>query len=157
MLTETTVNKLNEMKLTTMAKAFKAQLSDASIQNLSFEDRFGLLVDEEWTSRKNNHLKRLIHQARFSEPMACVEDIEYHSDRKLRLHFGTSQRTFARCNGLRKNICRLCVGYGCGAKVFERQIRSVAGFVERSCYCAQQRHIQKGDPTVQETGAADSG
>ena len=83
MLTETTVNKLNEMKLTTMAKAFKAQLSDASMQNLSFEDRFGLLVDEDWTSRKNNHLKRLIQQARFSEPMACVEDIEYHSDRKL--------------------------------------------------------------------------
>ena len=83
MLTETTINKLNEMKLTTMAKAFKAQLSDPNIPNLSFEDRFGLLVDEEWTSRKNNHLKRLIHQARFSESQACVEDIEYHSDRKL--------------------------------------------------------------------------
>ena len=53
MLTETTVNKLNEMKLTTMARAFKEQLITPNISELSFEDRFGLLVDQEWTSRKN--------------------------------------------------------------------------------------------------------
>ena len=83
MLTETTVNKLQEMKLSVMAKAFRAQLTDPNLQSMSFEDRFGLIVDQEWTSRKNNHLKRLIKQARFSEPGACVEDIEYHADRNL--------------------------------------------------------------------------
>lgn len=72
-----------QMKLTAMARAFKEQLSDPNIANLSFEDRFGLLVDHEWTSRKNNHLKRLIKNARFAETGACVEDIEYHSDRNL--------------------------------------------------------------------------
>lgn len=83
MLAENTANKLQEMKLTAMARAFKAQLSDPNIAGLSFEDRFGLLVDQEWTSRKNNHLKRLIKNARFSESGACVEDIEYHTDRNL--------------------------------------------------------------------------
>ncbi len=83
MLTENTTNKLQEMKLSAMARAFKEQLTDSNMTALSFEDRFGLLVDHEWTSRKNNHLKRLIKQARFSEPGACVEDIEYHSDRNL--------------------------------------------------------------------------
>lgn len=83
MLTETTVNKLQEMKLSVMAKAFRAQLTDPNLQGMSFEDRFGLIVDQEWTSRKNNHLKRLIEQARFSDPGACVEDIEYHADRNL--------------------------------------------------------------------------
>ena len=83
MLTENTVNKLQEMKLTAMARAFKEQLNDPNINGLAFEDRFGLLVDQEWTSRKNNHLKRLIKQAKFSETGACVEDIEYHSDRNL--------------------------------------------------------------------------
>ncbi len=83
MLTETTVNKLQEMKLSVMAKAFRAQLTDPNLQGMSFEDRFGLIVDQEWTSRKNNHLKRLIKQARFSDPGACVEDIEYHADRNL--------------------------------------------------------------------------
>ncbi len=83
MLTETTVNKLHEMKLSVMAKAFRAQLTDPNMQGLSFEDRFGLIVDQEWTTRKNNHLKKLIKQARFSEPGACIEDIEYHTDRNL--------------------------------------------------------------------------
>jgi len=83
MLIENTVNKLNEMRLTTMAKAFKDQLTDTNIANMSFEDRFGLLVDQEWTARKNNHLKRLIKNARFSESGACIEDIEYHADRNL--------------------------------------------------------------------------
>lgn len=83
MLTENTVTKLQEMKLSSMAKAFKEQLSDPNSAKLSFEDRFGLLVDLEWTSRKNNHLKLLIKNAKFSDSGACVEDIEYHADRNL--------------------------------------------------------------------------
>lgn len=66
MLTENTVNKLNEMCLTAMAKAFKDQMTDSNISKLSFEESFGLLVDKECTSRKNNHLKRLIKQAKFA-------------------------------------------------------------------------------------------
>lgn len=83
MLIENTLSKLQEMKLTMMAKAFREQLTDTNISSLPFEDRFGLLVDQEWTSRKNNHLKRLIKQAKFSDTGACVEDIEYHADRNL--------------------------------------------------------------------------
>lgn len=45
MLTENTVNKLYEMHLTATAKAFTDQLTDPNISKMSFEDRFGLLVD----------------------------------------------------------------------------------------------------------------
>ena len=83
MLTGNTITKLQEMHLTVMANALKEQLSDANMNSLSFEDRIGLLVDREWTSRKNNHLKRLIRNAGLSDPNACVENIEYHSDRNL--------------------------------------------------------------------------
>lgn len=83
MLNENTVTKLQEMRLGAMAQAFKAQMSDPNMADLSFEDRFGLLVDHEWTTRKNNHLNRLIKTATFAEPNACVEDIEYHADRNL--------------------------------------------------------------------------
>lgn len=83
MLTENTANKLREMHLSVMASAFKEQLTDPQFQNMSFEDRFGLIVDKEWCARKSNHLKRLVKQAGFSEPGACVEDIEYHPDRNL--------------------------------------------------------------------------
>ena len=83
MLTENTITKLQEMRLSTMAAAFKEQLTNPNIAELSFEDRFGLLVDKEWLTRKNNHLNKLIKNARFSEPNACVEDISYSSGRKL--------------------------------------------------------------------------
>ena len=83
MLTGNTITKLQEMHMTMMAKALREQLSDPEMNSLSFEDRIGLIVDREWTSRKNNHLKRLIKNAGFSDTEACIENVEYHSDRNL--------------------------------------------------------------------------
>lgn len=83
MLTENTITKLQEMRLSTMANAFKEQLADPNISELSFEDRFGLLVDKEWATRKNNHLTKLIKKANFADTGACVEDIAYDKARKL--------------------------------------------------------------------------
>ena len=75
MLTETTVSKLREMRLSVMANALKDQLADPQFQNMAFEDRIGLLVDAEWNARKNNHLTKLIRQATFSDPGACLENV----------------------------------------------------------------------------------
>lgn len=92
MLTETTLTKLREMRLSVMANALKDQLADSQFQNMAFEDRLGLLVDAEWNARKNNHLQKLIRQATFSEPGACLENVEYLPDRNLKreelLRFG---------------------------------------------------------------------
>ena len=60
MLTETTVTKLQVMRRSVMAKAVKERLPESDAAGLSFEDRFGLIVDKEWLCRKNNHLTRLI-------------------------------------------------------------------------------------------------
>ena len=60
MLTETTITKLREMRLSVMASALKDQMSDPQFRNMAFEDRLGLLVDAEWNARKNNHLQKLI-------------------------------------------------------------------------------------------------
>lgn len=51
---------------------------------LCIEDRLGLIVDAEWNARKSNHLQRLIRQATFSDPAACLENVEYLPDRKLK-------------------------------------------------------------------------
>lgn len=79
MLHHNTVSKRQEMKLGTMAASFQKQLADNSTSELSFEDRFGLLVDAEWTARKNSRLERLIRKADFAFPNACLEDVEYHA------------------------------------------------------------------------------
>ena len=83
MTNEETISKLIEMRLTAMANAFREQLNTPNTANLSFEDRFGLLTDIEWTSRKNNRLKKLMRSARFDQPQAHIADINYIAQRKL--------------------------------------------------------------------------
>lgn len=83
MTNQATINKLIEMRLTTMANAFRIQIQDNSHTDLSFEERIGLLVDIEYNSRKNNRLKRLIKKATFDQSYACIADINYSTGRKL--------------------------------------------------------------------------
>ena len=83
MTNQSTIDKLVEMRLTSMSDAFLTQLDDPKMREISFEDRFGMLVDAEYTNRKNNGLKRLIRGASFDQPEAYVADIDYTSGRKL--------------------------------------------------------------------------
>jgi DNA replication protein len=83
MLNEMTKQKLYEMKLSAMAKAYHNQIDDPSMKSFSFEERLGMMVDAEWAGRRNNRLGRLIRNADFQIGGACIEGIEYHDDRKL--------------------------------------------------------------------------
>lgn len=83
MINQSTITKLNEMRLTAMADSYTDNMSDAKYQELSFEERFGLMVDIEWSRRKSNKLALLIKRAEFRFSQACIEDIEYFPDRKL--------------------------------------------------------------------------
>jgi len=83
MMNDNTITKLHEMRLSVMSKSFRAQLTDSNFNEMPFEERFGLIVDAEWAARKTNRLTRLIRNAGYDFPSACVEDIEYHADRKL--------------------------------------------------------------------------
>lgn len=71
------------MHLTAMADAFRIQQTDTKMKEIPFEDRFGMLVDTEYCSRKNNRLKRLIKNAELDQPDANIMDINYTSGRKL--------------------------------------------------------------------------
>ena len=82
MLTQITLRKLNEMKLFGMAAGFENQLANSVGNQLSFEERFALLVDQEFTYRDNRRLKRLLQGAKLREN-ACVEDIDYRPGRNL--------------------------------------------------------------------------
>jgi len=83
MLYNNTVEKLREMKLGAMAKSFQSLMHDNVVSDLSFEERFSMLVDEEYTARRNNRLKRLARSAHFECPDDALEDIEYRADRQL--------------------------------------------------------------------------
>ena len=62
MTNQSTIDKLIEMRLTAMANAFRIQMDDPTMKEVPFEDRLGMLVDIEYSNRKNNRLKRLIRQ-----------------------------------------------------------------------------------------------
>ena len=83
MLNNETISKLNEMHMGTMASGFAAQLADSQFQNLSFEERFSILVDAEWSSRKSNRLAKLIKKGGYSDSEAAIEDIDFNPGRKL--------------------------------------------------------------------------
>lgn len=53
------------------------------MKGIPFEDRFGMLVDIEYSNRKGNSLKRLIRGAGFNQPDTYVGDINYTSGRRL--------------------------------------------------------------------------
>jgi DNA replication protein DnaC len=95
MLDQMTIKKLHELRLSAMADSFRDQIQDQALTGLTFEERFGLIVDIEWAKRKNNRLSRLIKNAGFSDRNACIENVEYTTDRKLDK---TQISTLSTCN-----------------------------------------------------------
>lgn len=79
---QSTIDKLIETRLVSMSDAFITQMDDSKMKEVSFEDRFRLLVDIECNNRKSNSLKRLIKNAGFDQPGTYIADINYISGRK---------------------------------------------------------------------------
>src|SRR5258705_11135593 len=79
MLQEPMMEKLTAMRLLGMTDALKAQEQDPASRELSFLERLGLLVDQQWSWRENQALARRLHAAKLKG--ACVEDIDYRPSR----------------------------------------------------------------------------
>ena len=91
MLNQPTIEKLHTMKLHGMADAFRAQLETTDCSQLGFEERFALLVDQQWLWKENRALARRLRSAHLKE-RGVIEDIDYQHprglDRKLHAHAG---------------------------------------------------------------------
>ena len=81
MLQEPMMEKLTAMRLLGMVDALKRQEQDPASRELSFLERLGLLVDQQWTWRENQALTRRLHAAKLKG--AAVEDIDYRTARGL--------------------------------------------------------------------------
>lgn len=76
MLHQQTTDKLYELRLAAMAAAWDEQNKDPKVGELTFDERFGLLVQAEHTARYNRRLRTLVKNAQFRLPEACIEDID---------------------------------------------------------------------------------
>ena len=82
MLSEPMMEKLLSMRLTGMAEALKAQRQDPGATELGFEERLGMLVDQQWNWRENQALERRMKAAKLRGG-ACIEDIDFRASRGL--------------------------------------------------------------------------
>ena len=107
MLNEQTMEKLYALRLPAMAEAFREQLeSPNSCDSLSFQERFGLLVDRQWTWKEDNRMQRLLKNAKL-KINACVEDIDYKTPRGIDK---TVMLNLSSCHWLRKHQNVIIIG-----------------------------------------------
>jgi len=74
---------LRELRLPAMDKAYSLQSELPASRALSFDERFALLVQAEWESRKEKKLGRLLKAASLREKGACLEELDFKEGRNL--------------------------------------------------------------------------
>ena len=82
MLNHPTLDKLRTLKLYGMIDGLQDQTQHPAIDSMNFEERLGLLVDREITSRFDRRLKNRLQQAKLKQN-ACLEDVNYQVNRGL--------------------------------------------------------------------------
>jgi DNA replication protein DnaC len=82
MLIHPTLEKLESLRLTGMLTALQEQMGMDDINDLSFEERLGLLVDREAVCRESRRLKTRLRKAKLRHA-AAVEDIDFRHPRGL--------------------------------------------------------------------------
>src|SRR6266705_6195997 len=82
MLLNQTLDKLDALGLFGMALGLREQLEQSQYLSLSFEERFGLLVDREAEARDSRRLALRLKAAKLRQE-ATVEDIDFRSQRGL--------------------------------------------------------------------------
>src|SRR3990172_4382524 len=82
MLTQPMLDKLTAMQLNGLRAGLAVQMQSAQYAELSFEDRLGLLIDQEWTARQAARFQRRLKAARLHQG-ATVEDLDMAAGRGL--------------------------------------------------------------------------
>jgi DNA replication protein DnaC len=82
MMNQQTLDKLHALRWFGLAEAWRRQMENPEVASLSFDERFGLLVDQHWTWRENEAIARRLKKSKLdTEP--CVEDIDFRHPRGL--------------------------------------------------------------------------
>jgi DNA replication protein DnaC len=99
MLCTATIERLDDLRLSGMAQALREQNNTSGIDELSFEERLGLLVDRELSTRADRQLKRRLKQATLRQS-AAMADLDYRRTRGLDK---LQMLTLASCEWIRRH------------------------------------------------------
>ena len=106
MLNHPTLDKLQALRFVGMAQALSEQMTLPDIDDLSFEERLGLLIDRELTEREDRRLKTRLRQAKLKQN-ACIGDIDYRHARGLDKSL---MRDLANCQWIKRHLNLLITG-----------------------------------------------
>lgn len=107
MLMQPTLEKLRALNLYGMAEAFQSFNENPDSERLSFDERFGMIVDKETIRRNEKRQIKLLKEAKLRFPEACVEDINYEHKRGLER---TKMVALAQCDWIRKGQNTIFIG-----------------------------------------------
>ena len=79
---QSTLEKMNQLKLHGMVRAFRALLETGNNKDVTTDELIAHLVDAEWDERHNKKITRLLKEARFRY-QACFEQIDFTLNRNL--------------------------------------------------------------------------
>ena len=79
-----TNEQLSEMKLHAMKLEYQRQQELPAIGDLDFDERFSMIVNEQYSARKDAKTRRLIKAADLREPNAYLANIDYDPVRKIK-------------------------------------------------------------------------
>lgn len=83
MLTEEHFELLTSFRVRAMGDKLREMIDDAAYDGLTFEEKVQVLIEAEAEARRSRKVGKLVRQAGFKLPAACVEEVIYMPDRKL--------------------------------------------------------------------------
>jgi len=101
-----TIEKLHEIRLRPMADAFSAQLANPAMAELSFEERFSLLVEAQYAAMRDEALQQRLRRAGMRQT-ACLENLDLRTPRGLDR---ATIQALATGNWIRQHLNVLIVG-----------------------------------------------
>lgn len=82
MLSHQVTSKLQTLRLSGMLQALEEQSAMPNINQLSFEERFGLIIDREDVERRNKSFNNRLRKGKLKEN-ASVEDLDFNPKRSI--------------------------------------------------------------------------
>ena len=107
MINEPTIDKLRAMRLSAMADTWLEHQRTPDMGELSFDERFGLLVDAEYLARENRSMARRLSQAKLRQSSACIEDFDDPANRGIEKSI---VRKLASCHWIPQHLNVVIIG-----------------------------------------------
>jgi DNA replication protein DnaC len=99
MMNNQTVEQLLDMRLRAMRDEFNRQTELPALMELSFEERFGMIVQAEWNCRQDRKYARLVKGADLPDKTALLADIDFDAPRGIRK---SQVATLSSCDWIRR-------------------------------------------------------